>query len=265
MTQFGKMNSWRQRFDSLISARIKSLAVISVLSAGVVLGACTNSAGNLTSSGSGAAGETAANALPTVPPASSAGSDAAGSAAIGSTATDVTVAIATVVTTTTIPVSTIPPTTIPHGDGVAQNLKSGEPYDEDAYKTAQSIYEAAITHDYARLRDIIGDRRFRWGAIGERRPTEAWQKSFDEGGPDELARMAKMLEIPPGVNSRGEIVWPYVAVKDPATWDAEDEALLAKLGFNPEDIVQTKSKGRYVDFRLIIDQKGIWTTFAVGY
>jgi hypothetical protein len=167
--------------------------------------------------------------------------------------------------TTTTTTSTIPPTTIPHGDGVVANLISGEPIDEDAIATARSIYEAAIIHDYDRLRDIIGDRRFRWGFIGQRRPAEEWKRKFDEEGIDELARMAAVLEIAPGIDSRGQVVWPYLALKPAEEWTPEDEVVLTKLGFNPEDIASTKLKGRYVDLRLIIDATGIWNTFAVGY
>jgi hypothetical protein len=167
--------------------------------------------------------------------------------------------------TTTLPPTTIPPTTIPHGDGVVRNLADGTPISESVLSTANSIYSAAIIHNYDGLRDIIGDRRFRWGFLGERGPTKAWKEQFDAGGTDELARMAQLLELAPAKDARGGTVWPAVALKDPKDWTLEDEAVLAKLGFNPEDIDQTRSKGRYVDTKLVIDANGIWTAFGVGY
>ncbi len=210
---------------------------------------CTNAKSNSTSAESTAATAATESGTPTV-------------ATLG---TEALPTIESTTTSSTIPTTTLPPTTIPHGDGVAANLITGQPYDEDSLNTARSIYEAAITHNYDRLRDIIGDRRFRWGFIGERKPTEAWKKEFDEGGADQLALMAQILETPPGLDDRGQVVWPYLALKDPKDWTADDEALLAKLGFNPEDIASTKLKGRYVDTRLIIDATGVWNTFAVAY
>jgi hypothetical protein len=238
-------------FPSLRKTRMRTYVLVSGALFAASLTGCTDAKSKETSAESVAA--TAADTgTPTIAP-------------LGTEALPTIASTTTSSTSSTIPTTTLPPTTIPHGEGVAANLITGEPYDEDALNTARSVYEAAITHNYDRLRDIIGDRRFRWGFIGERKPTEAWQKEFDEGGADQLARIAQVLETPPGLDDRGEVVWPYLALKDPKDWTAEDEALLAKLGFNPEDIASTKVKGRYVDTRLIIDATGIWNTFAVAY
>ena len=131
--------------------------------------------------------------------------------------------------------------------------------------TVQQIYDAAVMRDYARIKAIIGDRRFRWGFVGQRRPAEEWQKEFDEGGPDALAQMIALLELPPTIDRRGNTVWPYLATKDPAEWSEQDLTALASLGFRPEDIAATKFKGIYKDFRLIIGPDGTWTAFGVGY
>jgi hypothetical protein len=223
------------------------LVVISSLS---VLTSCTDTAGNVADS---KASDSGANVgAPTI---------AAGDETEAADDTPATPEA----TTTTIAPTTIPPTTIPHGDGVARNLADGTPVSETVLSTANSIYAAAIIHNYDGLRDIIGDRRFRWGTLGERGPTKAWKEEFDAGGVDQLARMALVLEMAPGKDARGGTVWPAVALKDPKEWTLEDEAVLAKLGFNPEDIDQTRLKGRYVDLKLVIDAKGIWTAFGVGY
>jgi hypothetical protein len=226
---------------------LKRVAVgLVVVSSLGVLSSCTDTAGNVADSKASDAGTV--SGAPTV----------AGDTA-GADTTPVTEA------TTTTTTTTIPPTTIPHGDGVARNLADGTPISESVLSTANSIYSAAIIHNYDGLRDIIGDRRFRWGFLGERGPTKAWKEQFDTGGVDELARMAKLLEMAPGKDTRGATVWPAVALKNPKEWTLEDEAILAQLGFNPEDIDQTRSKGRYVDTKLVIDAKGIWTAFGVGY
>ena len=168
-------------------------------------------------------------------------------------------------TTSTTTTTLLPPTTIPHGAGPILKLDDGSEIDAAAKVTAQQIYDAAIIHDYVRLAEIIGENRFRWGFVGDRRPGEAWKAQFDAGKGDELARIVALLDAPAAVDDRGNTVWPYLAIKDPATWDADDEAQLARLGFNPENIIDTKAKGRYVDYRLVIDPTGRWTAFGVGY
>lgn len=137
--------------------------------------------------------------------------------------------------------------------------------DPAAAATARSIYNAAIVHDYDLLSSIIGDNRFRWGFVGDRKPTESWKERFEAGEGDELARILALLDTKPAVDDRGNTIWPYLAVKDPITWDVADEVELARLGFNPENILDTRAKGRYVDYRLIIDETGRWTAFGVGY
>lgn len=166
------------------------------------------------------------------------------------------------VITTTTPPTTVP-VTIPHGT-LATVDRAGNQVPAFAASTAQSIHEAAYRRDYASLAGIIGDRRFRWGFVGEKKPAEQWEKDFSEGKSDEVARMLALLELPPAVDSRGNTVWPGLAIVDPAEWTTDDEAALARLGFNPENIIDTKIKGRYVDYRLIIDSNGNWTAFGIS-
>jgi hypothetical protein len=187
----------------------------------------------------------------------------------------VTLAATTVAPTTiaTIPPTTIPPTTttvapqntIVHGAGPILTAVNGTAIDADVAATAQAIYTAAVNRDYAGIKTIIGDRRFRWGFVGQRRPAEEWQKEFDDGGDDALARMVALLDMAPTIDKRGNVVWPYLAGKDPEEWDDADLVNLASLGFRPEDIEATRQKGIYKDFRLIIAPDGLWTAFGVGY
>lgn len=165
-------------------------------------------------------------------------------------------------TTTTIAPTTT--TTMPHGSGPISTAADGSIVDPDAAGTARAIYDAAIVRDYAAIKAIIGDRRFRWGFVGQRRPADQWQKEFDEGGADALGRMIALLDIAPTVDKRGNTVWPYLATKDPAEWNEQDLLLLATLGFRPEDVEATRFKGVYKDYRLIIGPDGVWTAFGVG-
>ena len=164
-------------------------------------------------------------------------------------------------TTTTVAVET----TIPHGSGPILTAADGSTVNPDAAETAKAIYDAAIIRDYDTIEGIIGQRRFRWGFVGQRRPAEQWQKEFDEGGADALAQIVALLDLPPVVDKRGNTVWPYLATKDPAEWNDQDLVVLAGLGFRPEDIEATRFKGVYKDFRLIIGPEGDWTAFGVGY
>lgn len=159
--------------------------------------------------------------------------------------------------------ATAVPVTIPHGPLTTVD-RSGNQIPALAASTATSIHEAAYQRNYGRLRDIIGDRRFRWGFVGEKQPAEQWENDFVEGKSDEVARILLLLELPPAVDSRGNTIWPGLAIVDPAEWTADDEAALARLGFNPENITDTKIKGRYVDYRLVIDPNGTWTAFGIA-
>ena len=241
-------------------APIVSALIISALS----ITACSNSSGTLTPTT--AAETTLSGAAPTVAESTIADTTVADTT-IADTVADTTIVESTttttkVATTTTIP----PPTTIVHGAGVTSVTPDGTPINPVQLVAAKSIYEAAVTHDYERLKAIIGDRRFRWGFVGDRGPADAWKVRFDEGKGDELARMATLLETPPGIDSQGNAVWPYLSIKDPTTWTEDDRALLsAKLGFNEENIAQTMAKGRYVDYKLQINAVGLWTAFGVGY
>ena len=184
------------------------------------------------------------------------------------TSTTLAVPTTTVAPTTTSSTTTTtiaPVSTIPHGAGPILTTVDGSVVDPDAAETARAIYDAAIVRDYAAIKAIIGQRRFRWGFVGQRRPADQWQKEFDEGGADVLARMVALLDLAPTVDKRGNTVWPYLAAKDPAEWNEQDLLVLATLGFRPEDIEATRFKGVYKDYRLIIGPDGIWTAFGVGY
>jgi hypothetical protein len=178
--------------------------------------------------------------------------------------TDPTTSTSTTTTSTTT-TTLYPPTTIAHGAGPIVTNIDGVAVKSEVASTARAVYDAAIAHDYSRLAALIGDNRFRWGFVGERKPTDAWKAQFDAGKGDELARIASLLDSSPGIDSRGNTVWPYVALKDPSLWNADDEVVLTRLGFNPENIKDTQAKGRYVDYKLVIDPTGRWTTFGVGY
>ncbi len=169
--------------------------------------------------------------------------------------------------TTLLTVTTLPPgptTTMVNNGGPVVTLNTGEPVDSAVKATVAEIYAASVGRDYARLSIVIGDRRFRWGFVGERRPAAQWQKDFSEGNGDQVRRIIALLETTPGVDKQGNTVWPYIAVKDPKEWTPDDEALALKLGFQPENVLETKIKGRYVDYRLTVDATGVWTGMFLG-
>ena len=249
------------RARPVICAQMFGALIISALS----ITGCSNSSGTLPTTI--AADTTLSGAAPTVAESTIADTTLADTTIADTTVADTTVLQPTttttiVATTTTVP----PPSTIVHGAEVGSVTPDGTPINPVQLVAAKSIYEAAFTHDYERLKAIIGDRRFRWGFVGDRGPADAWKVQFDEGKGDELARMANLLETPPGIDPQGNAVWPYLSIKDPKTWTEQDRALLsAKLGFNAENIAQTMAKGRYVDYKLQINAEGLWTAFGVGY
>ena len=107
-----------------------------------------------------------------------------------------TTTIAPTTTSTTIPSTTsttstttiAPVATIAHGNGPVAVAIDGTPLAPEVSATARQIYDAAVLRDYAAIKAIIGERRFRWGFVGQRRPADEWQKEFDHGGPDARAR-----------------------------------------------------------------------------
>jgi hypothetical protein len=169
--------------------------------------------------------------------------------------------------TTLLTVTTLPPgptTTMVNNGGPNKSLAEGGSVDPIVASVADEIYKSAIARDYARLSTVIGDRKFRWGFVGQRRPAAQWQKDFAEGKNDQVKRIIALLETSPGIDSNGNTVWPYIAVKDPKEWNAQDEDLALELGFLPVNIIETKLKGRYVDYRLVISAEGIWTGMFLG-
>ena len=157
-------------------------------------------------------------------------------------------------------------TTLPHGPGVVTALITGEALPAAVATTAEQVYEASLRHYFGALRPLVagdGRRRFRTGyTTGE--VVERWKKAVADGSDDPLARIARLLESTPGRTVEGDVVYPYLAVKDPATWDAVDDQAAAALGFSPESIAATKDKGRYLDQRLVFSADGVWRAFAIG-
>ena len=106
--------------------------------------------------------------------------------------------------------------------------------------------------------------RFRSGLVGEKDPIARWQAAVDNGEPDPLPRLIRLLETTPGVTGDGSIVYPYLALKDATTWDDLDVGVLLGLGFTADDVEATMLKGRYLDERAVFDVDGAWKAFAIG-
>ena len=165
---------------------------------------------------------------------------------------------------TTTTAGLVTTTTVPHGLGVVTTTNVGEPIPEPAAATASNVYEAAIRRDYARLAFIIGDNRFHWGFVGDRKPAESWEKDFADGTGDAIPLIIKLLETRPGIDGHGAAVWPSIAIKDPNEWTVDDEAIATALGFTADNIAQTKLKGRYLEYRFVVSAEGAWTGFYLG-
>ncbi len=252
------------RSGARTGALLGSIALGSLL----LTGCTTNSAGSLDSVVSTAVDTEAIP--PTIP------------AVISTTPTTITTATATTTTTTTlegpqVPVPSLarttstgrPPdavttTTVAHGLGFVTTTNEGVSIPDDLASTASSIYEAVLRRDYPRLAFIIGDRRFHWGFVGERKPAESWEKDFAAGANDVVPRIIALLETRPGTDIHGAAVWPYLAIKAPAEWTTDDEAVALSLGMTAGTIEQMRLKNRYLEYRLVIDAEGNWTGFYLG-
>ena len=180
------------------------LLVCALIVSALGVSACSDSSGTLPTTT--VADTTQSGAAPTI-----ADSTIAPTTIPDITIPDITIPDTTIADTTAVPdtsttTTTTPPTTIAHGAGVISVTPDGTPVNAAQLAAAQSVYDAAVAHDYDRLKSIIGDRRFRWGFVGERGPTEAWKEQFDTGKGDELARMVTLLETPPAIDSQGNAV-----------------------------------------------------------
>lgn len=157
-------------------------------------------------------------------------------------------------------------TTLAHRGAVVTALVSGEALPASVATTAEQVYEAALSHYFGALRPLVkgdGTKRFRTGyTSGD--PIERWKAAVAGGVDDPLARIVALLESTPGRSTAGDIVYPYLAIKDPVTWDANDDQAALALGFTPDAIAATKEKGRYLDQRLVFSADGVWRAFDIG-
>ena len=159
---------------------------------------------------------------------------------------------------------------MPHGAGIQKVLADGYPVPDAVLNTANQVYVAAFTHHYGALRGLVegdGTKRFRTGYVGGGAVDRWKREALVEGAvgrEDPLVRVVALLETTPGRAEDGSIVFPYLAVKDPETWDDADAAALAPLGFSSADVAQIKVKGRYLDEKLIFSSDGVWRAFAIG-
>lgn len=244
------------------TAKRTTLAIL-VLAGATALASCT---ANSASSTKVAATETEAlEAAPTVPGPPTVPASTTTVATTTTQAVDGPVVPGSDVVDTSV--STVPATTtttVAHGLGVVTTTNEGLALPDDVASTATAIYQAAIRRDYDRLAFIIGDRKFRWGFVGERRPAQTWKEEWEAGTSDVIPLLVALLETRPGVDDKGTTVWPYLAVKDPKEWTPDDDAVAAALGFSPAHIADTKLKGRYLEYRVTISAEGTWTGFLLG-
>ena len=247
-----------------------------VVASFVVLTGCSgkstfSSPASSTTPGSGA--ETTAGSLPTetteAPTITADPTTTTSTSSTSSTPTTPTTTTTTTIegtTTSTIAGDRPSETTLPHGAGVTTKQIDGTDVPTAVVAAANEVYAAALLHYFGALRPLVardGKSRFRTGYTTGN-AVDRWKRIIDDGNSDPLARMVALLESTPGVTNDGQVVYPYLALKDPATWDANDDAAAAALGFTPESIAATKAKGRYLDVRLVFGADGEWRAFDIG-
>ena len=232
---------------------------------GVILSGCTAQSGASQSipPSSSRPVESPPSSSTTEPATTSTTSTSTTSTSTSTTSTSTTVAGPT---TSTIPGDGPSDTTLPHGSGVVATAFDGTAVAAPILATAQQVYDAALSHYFGAMRVLVrgdGTKRFRTGYTSGN-PVDRWKDAIETGTDDPLARMIALLETTPGVTGDGQVVYPYLALKDPKTWDAADDAAAMSLGFSAESIAATKLKGRYLDQRLVFGADGQWRAFDIG-
>lgn len=169
-------------------------------------------------------------------------------------------------TTTSSSTSTTTTSTTLPGRGLVSFLQDGSAVPPLALNTAQAIYAAIGSANDTALRELIIKGELRATVVGPGKGDLVTRMRAEaaSGVGTPMADIRRLLEAPAATIADGSVVWPGVAVKDPATWDSADEEVLAALGFSPEAIAATKAKGKYVDERMVISAEGVWTGFLVG-
>ncbi len=169
-------------------------------------------------------------------------------------------------TTTSSSTSTTTTSTTLPGRGLVSILQNGSPVPLLPMATAQAMYAAIGSGNDDALRALIIKGKLRATVVGPGNSDLVTRMRAEaaSGVGTPMADIRRLLEAPATTTEDGSVVWPGVAVKDPATWDSADEGVLATLGFSPEAIAATKAKGKYVDERIVISADGIWTGFLVG-
>jgi len=183
-------------------------------------------------------------------------------------------AASTTEATTTQPTTTLPATTTSSttttstlpGRGLAATLADGSPVPAPAFVTAQAIYAAIGSGDDEALRSVMKAGSLRVNVVppGDGDLVDRMRATAAAGDGDPLMAIRRILEAPAALDADGSVVWPGVAVKQPALWDAADEATLTGLGFDPAQIAATRAKGKYLDERIVIAADGRWTGFRIG-
>lgn len=234
------------------------LGRVRVLAAGAVLAAAAVTVAGCTSSGSSKSPSTAGDStvanvgtVPFTEPAAP---------TTEATTTQPTTTLPATTTSSTTTTSTLP------GRGLAAALADGSPVPAPALATAQAIYAAIGSGDDEALRTVIKAGSLRVNVVppGDGDLVQRMRAAASAGESDPLMAIRRLLEAPAGLAADGSVVWPGVAVKQPALWDAADEATLAELGFDQSQIAATRAKGTYLDERVVIAADGRWTGFRIG-
>ena len=149
------------------------------------------------------------------------------------------------------PTGAAPAEPAPNVDGVAPDVAT----------TAQRIYDAAKTHDFDALAELIDPNTFDYNLEPGTDPIPAWRSD-----PAQLDLMVAILEMAPTtrvIEGNGTFTfWPYLVNSDFDALSSTERADLAALGYSEEEIrLMIDGGAGYQGPRLAIDEKGRWRNF----
>ncbi len=183
------------------------------------------------------------------------------------TTTPSTTTTSTTTTSTTTPSTTTPSTTTTTSSVPApvSATPDGAEISSQVAHLANNLRQAAARGDLRSVGLLIPVKGFRTTFIEDGKDVvEAW--ALQSGTPlDPLPRIVRALGLPPGIDAKGRIVYPYFAVIEPSEWSpTEDRLAMDVFGWSTELLDAAKQKNRYLDDRVVFSPTADWVEFTNG-
>jgi hypothetical protein len=175
----------------------------------------------------------------------------------------------TALPTTVVPSSTTPLESVP--DPLVASLgladDAGVAITEPAAQTVRALYAASTARDLEALTALAAA-----GPVRTNMGTENAEAAADgivamwslEPDTDLIAAISALLQTTPATNSKGQIVYPGLAIQPSEEWTDQDTIDLTRLGFTPNQVAGVQKKGRYLDRRIVINADGTWYSYTIG-